>query len=35
MERGFFGEICRNTGQKNNPVKLENHELEEILTERL
>ncbi len=35
LDRGFFGEICRNTGQKNNPVRLDDTELEEILTERL
>lgn len=35
IERKHLGEICINTGQKNNPVKLGNDELIEILTERL
>ena len=35
IERTHLDEICRNTGQKNNPVKLGNDELIEILTERL
>lgn len=35
LERQLFGEICRNTGQKNNPVIFDDTELEEILTERL
>lgn len=35
IERTHLNEICRNTGQKNNPVKLGNDELIEILTERL
>jgi alcohol dehydrogenase class IV len=35
IERKHLDEICRNTGQKNNPVKLGNDELIEILTDRL
>lgn len=35
LERNLLAEICRNTGQKNNPVRLDETELEEILTERL
>ena len=35
IEQSHFAEICSNTGQKNNPVKLGNDELIEILTDRL
>lgn len=35
IERTHLDEICRNTGQKNNPVKLGKDELIEILTDRL
>lgn len=35
LESNLVPEICSATGQKNNPVKLDDTELEEILTERL
>jgi alcohol dehydrogenase class IV len=35
IERTHLDEICRNTGQKNNPVKLGKDQLIEILTDRL